>query len=79
MVVGIVLDIVIGEKVSVYGEFYVYFVYGQQLKVSYFEKFLLQIKDEIYFYFFFGVIKGIGQKIVKKIVDIFGDDIVRVL
>lgn len=28
MVVGIVLDIVIGEKVSVYGEFYVYFVYG---------------------------------------------------
>jgi len=77
--VGIVPDIAIGEKVSVYGEFYVHPVYGQQLKVSYLEKLLPQTKDEIYLYLSSGVIKGIGQKTAKKIVDTFGDDTARVL
>ncbi|WP_039767479.1 SF1B family DNA helicase RecD2 [Caldicellulosiruptor sp. F32] len=77
--VGVVPDIVIGEKVKVYGEFYVHPVYGQQLKVSYLEKLLPETKDEIYLYLSSGVIKGIGQKTAKKIVEMFGDDTMRIL
>ncbi|WAM33749.1 SF1B family DNA helicase RecD2 [Caldicellulosiruptor morganii] len=77
--VGIVPDIAIGEKVKIYGEFYVHPVYGQQLKVSYLEKLLPETKDEIYMYLSSGVIKGIGKKTAKKIVDTFGDDTIRVL
>ncbi len=77
--VGVVPDIVIGEKVKVYGEFYVHPIYGQQLKVSYLEKLLPETKDEIYLYLSSGVIKGIGQKTAKRIVDTFGDDTMRIL
>lgn len=77
--VGVVPDIAIGEKVKVYGEFYVHPVYGQQLKVSYIEKLLPQTKDELYLYLSSGVIKGIGQKTAKRIIDTFGDDTLRIL
>lgn len=77
--VGVVPDIAIGEKVKVYGEFYVHPVYGQQIKVAYLEKLLPETKDEIYLYLSSGVIKGIGQKTARRIVDTFGDDTIRIL
>lgn len=78
-VVGSIFDLNIGEKVNVYGEFYVHPLYGHQIKAQFIEKLLPENRDELFLYLSSGIIKGIGKKTAKKIIDAFGDDTIRIL
>ncbi|MEZ0537155.1 ATP-dependent RecD-like DNA helicase [Caldicellulosiruptoraceae bacterium PP1] len=77
--VGTVFDLNIGEKISIYGDFFVHPQYGHQLKVSYIEKLLPESRDELFLYLSSGAIKGIGKKLAKKVINTFGDDTLRIL
>ncbi len=77
--VGTVPYIKCGEILMVCGKWVNHPNYGQQLKVEYFERIAPDSKDEILTYLSSGVIKGIGRKMAEKIVDLFGNEALRVI
>lgn len=78
-VVGIIPQISEGETVKVMGKWDVHPTYGKQLKTEYYERNMPIGKSAILKYLSSRVIKGIGPKTAKKIVDKFGDDTLNVL
>ena len=77
--VGTVPYIKCGEILVVCGKWVNHPNYGQQLKVEYFERIEPETKDSILTYLSSGIIKGIGAKMAEKIVDLFGDEALRVI
>ena len=71
---GVVPQIHSGEALTLTGRFIVHPVYGKQFQVSFFEKSIPTTEEGIEKYLSSGVIKGIGKKTAKKIVDRFGRD-----
>lgn len=77
--VGTVPYIKCGEILVVCGKWVNHPNYGQQLKIEYFERIEPETKDSILTYLSSGIIKGIGAKMAQKIVDMFGEETLRVI
>lgn len=77
--VGTVPYIKCGEILVVCGKWVNHPNYGEQLKVEYFERIEPETKDSILTYLSSGIIKGIGPKMAQKIVDMFGDEALRII
>lgn len=73
-IVGILPYISAGEVVKVTGKWETHPSYGLQFKVSVYEKELPANSAAMYKYLASGAIKGVGESIARKIVDMFGDD-----
>lgn len=77
--VGVFRFIEEGEYLELEGEFVFHPVYGEQFKVSSYERVTPQGKAAIERYLGSGAIKGIGQVTAHRIVEYFGDDTLRIL
>ena len=77
--VGTVPYIKCGEILVVCGKWVNHPNYGEQLKIEYFERIEPETKDSIKTYLSSGIIKGIGPKMAEKIVDLFGEEALRVI
>jgi len=71
--VGTIPDIHNGETLKITGNWTMHPTYGRQLQVQYYEKSIPTTADGMIKYLSSGLIKGIGPKIAKKIVDKFGE------
>lgn len=78
-VVGSFRDIEKGEKIIVRGDFIHHPSYGEQFKAEEYE--IVEIEDAYSMekYLASGAIKGIGEKLAKRIVSVFGDDTFRIM
>ena len=72
--VGIVPHLHTGESVEISGNWTVHATYGKQFQVQSYEKSVPTTEEGIEKYLASGVIKGIGAKTAKKIVERFGED-----
>lgn len=68
-----------GETLKLSGEYIVHPTYGRQLKVSTYRVVLPASAENIEKYLASGIVKGIGKKLAKKIVDMFGDNTLEVI
>jgi len=68
-----------GDIIEAEGNMVNHAIYGEQFKISSFEKSLPSSIEEIEKYLGSGIIKGIGPATSKKIVDRFGEDTIYVL
>ena len=73
-VVGTMPYASVGEKIEATGTYITSKDYGKQFKVDSYNKNLPENKNDILKYLSSGAIKGIGAKIAKKIVDMYGDE-----
>lgn len=64
----------IGEYIEASGVWVTHSSYGEQFKISSFQRTLPTSAELILLYLASGTIKGIGKKTAEKIVDTFGDD-----
>lgn len=71
--VGVVPLIHSGESLSVRGNWSNHPVYGKQLQVQFYEKFMPTSQSGMEKYLSSGLIKGLGPKTSRKIVERFGD------
>ncbi|MBR5467869.1 MAG: ATP-dependent RecD-like DNA helicase [Firmicutes bacterium] len=71
--VGTVPDIHNGETLKISGNWTMHPTYGRQLQIQYYEKSIPTTTEGMIKYLSSGLIKGIGPKIAKKIVDKFGE------
>lgn len=71
--VGIVPQIHAGESLEITGHWSIHPLYGRQIQVTSYEKSMPTTCAGIEKYLSSGLIKGIGPKIAKKIVDRFGE------
>ncbi len=78
-VVGNMPFVTHGDDVTVYGEYTVHPVYGQQFKVSTMEKNMPTDSASLLRYLSTGAIKGIGPSTARKIVETFREDTIEVL
>jgi len=70
--VGTVLDIHEGENLKLTGTWIVHPIYGEQLKIDLYEKTIPKTKQGMEKYLASGIIKGVGERLAKKIVKKFG-------
>ena len=78
-VVGNMPFVTHGDDVTVYGEYTVHPVYGQQFKVSTMEKNMPTDSASLLRYLSTGAIKGIGPSTARKIVETFREETIEVL
>lgn len=78
-VVGEMGDVDEGEELVCTGEFVVHRKFGEQFKVSVFERSLPTTVDSIRRYLASGAIKGIGPVLAKKLVKKFGEETFQVI
>ena len=71
--VGYVPQLHTGESIKITGRWVVHPTYGKQLQVEFFEKTIPTTQQGMEKYLCSGVIRGIGPKTAKKIVQRFGD------
>ena len=67
------------NSLKLVGNFVTHQDYGEQFKVTTFEKQMPQTLDAIERYIGNGIIKGIGKATAKKIVKKFGEDTINIL
>jgi exodeoxyribonuclease V alpha subunit len=77
--VGLLSGICVGEDVVLTGSFVSHKSFGHQFKVDMFERKLPATSTAILKYLSSGIIKGIGAKTAKSIVDKFGDDSLEII
>ncbi len=77
--VGIVPGLCVGEQVELSGLFVVNPQYGRQFQVNAFNKRLPESAAGIERYLGSGAIKGIGERLARKIVETFGDETLAVI
>lgn len=71
--VGTVPDIHRGETLEVHGSWTMHALYGRQVQVQYYEKSMPTTVSGMEKYLSSGMIKGIGEKTAKRIVERFGE------
>lgn len=71
--VGTLPDIHKGENLKVQGNWTLHPTYGRQLQIQYYEKTIPTTTEGMIKYLSSGMIRGIGPKMAKKIVDKFGE------
>ena len=77
--VGYLHGVAEGESVVLTGTWTKHNVYGEQLKVTMFEKKQPTTTEAIYRYLSSGIIKGIRESTAKKIVEKFGEESLKVI
>ncbi|WP_058485999.1 SF1B family DNA helicase RecD2 [Defluviitalea phaphyphila] len=77
--VGTLLGVNRGENIKVVGSWVTHPIYGPQLQVNTYEKTVPKTEEGIERYLSSGVIKGIGPKLAKRIVERFGLDTLRII
>lgn len=77
--VGYLTGVCTGEHVVLTGTWTNHNVYGEQLKVTMFEKKQPETCESIYKYLSSGIIKGVRESTARKIVEMFGEDSLRVI
>ncbi len=77
--VGYLHGVGAGERVVLTGSWTNHSVYGEQLKVTMFEKKQPDTCESIYKYLSSGIIKGIRESTAKKIVEMFGEQSLKVI
>ncbi len=77
--VATILDLFEGEHIKVTGVEKIHAQYGSQLDVKSYEKVMPKTVHGIEKYLASGVIKGIGPKMAKKIIENFGEDAFEVI
>ena len=78
IIVGYLPFVNSGDTLKVIGKFVEHKEYGRQFKVDTFEKLMPQTLAALERYLSNGNIKGIGEKLAKKIVDKFGEETIHV-
>ena len=71
--VGVVPQIHSGEALEIHGSWAMHPLYGRQVQVRYYEKSMPTTTAGMEKYLSSGMIKGIGAKTAKRIVERFGD------
>lgn len=77
--VGYLPDIKQGENIKISGTKVFHHIYGEQINVEIYEKTEPKTERAIMLYLSSGVIKGIGPRIGKKIVEKFGTDTLKIM
>ncbi len=77
--VGIVPHLHEGENVEILGHWTVHATYGKQFQVQAYEKKIPTTEEGIERYLASGIIKGIGAKTAKKIVERFGENSFQII
>jgi exodeoxyribonuclease V alpha subunit len=77
--VGSVIDLHEGESLKIVGTWIAHPTYGDQFKIEFYEKTIPKTEQAIEKYLASGVIKGIGEKMAKKIVKKFGEKTFEVI
>ncbi len=77
--VGVVPHIHEGESVAISGYWTIHATYGKQFQVQNYEKTIPTTEEGIIKYLASGVIKGIGHKTAKKIVERFGENSFQII
>ncbi len=72
-IVGITLDLKMGDRVELVGDYVYHSVYGRQFKAEFCNALMPETVEDLYHYLASGVIKGIRESTALKIVDKFGD------
>lgn len=78
-VVGKILELNIGDLLSVSGKLVFHDEYGEQIKLNTYEKIMPSSVSEIERYLSSGIISNIKEKRAKQIVKKFGEDTIRIL
>ncbi|WP_040195610.1 ATP-dependent RecD-like DNA helicase [Candidatus Soleaferrea massiliensis] len=78
-VVGELIDVDEGEELELFGTFTSHPTYGQQFKVSAYERRLPASASAIFKYLSGGALKGVGPATARKLVDFFGDATLEVI
>ncbi len=78
-VVGVMPNVSTGEELKLTGFFGTHPTFGEQFKVVMYEQMLPSTSVAIQRYLASGVIKGIGDKLAGRIVDLFGDETLHIL
>ena len=68
-----------GESITLFGNYVNHHTYGPQFNVVSYEKNLPTTSDAIEKYLASGVVKGIGAKLAKRIVESFGDKTLQII
>ncbi|HDO9659111.1 TPA: ATP-dependent RecD-like DNA helicase [Clostridioides difficile] len=79
VVVGCMPTLAIGESIEVEGKWVNHKIYGTQFEVNSFMPVTPSSLEGIYVYLSSGMIHGIGEKMVKRIIDKFGVDTLEVI
>jgi exodeoxyribonuclease V alpha subunit len=77
--VGLLFQVLEGDKISVKGEWVNHPNYGRQFKVESYEKDLPASEDAMLKYLSSGAVKGIGPATAKRIIDVFGKDTLKII
>lgn len=78
-VVGTAVDIKIGDRVEIIGDFTYHSVYGRQFKADMCTATLPETVDDLYHYLASGAIKGVKESTAMKIVEKFGENTFDIL
>ena len=76
-VVGNTMDVQIGDRVELVGEYTYHSLYGRQFKAESCNATLPETVDDLYHYLASGVVKGVRESTALKIIDKFGADTLR--
>ena len=79
VIVGCMPTLTVGESIEVEGKWVNHKVYGTQFEVSSFMPVTPSSIEGIYVYLSSGMIKGIGEKMAKRIIDKFGVDTLDII
>ncbi len=79
VIVGCMPTLTVGESIEVEGKWVNHKVYGTQFEVNSFIPITPSSIDGIYVYLSSGVIKGIGDKMAKRIIDKFGVETLNII
>lgn len=78
-VVGSIPMTVVGERLSITGRWVSHATYGRQFEADVLERLMPESRDEILGYLSSRIIKGVGARMAKRIVDAFGERSLDVL
>jgi len=78
-IVGNLYQISSGDKLELTGSFYHHPIYGDQFKIESYKTYLPDTIEEIESYLASTLLKGIGHKLAKRIVDRFGTETFNIL
>ena len=72
-VVGNTIDVKIGDRVELIGEYTYHSIYGRQFKAESCNSSLPETVDDLYHYLASGVVKGVRESTALKIIERFGE------
>lgn len=78
-VVGNTVDVRIGDRVEIVGEYTYHSIYGRQFKAETCNATLPETVDDLYHYLASGIVKGVRESTAMKIIEKFGENAFNIL